>query len=297
MKPQIGIVAERALAQHCPELLKGSVSQPDRKQAIAEWLSELSAAFGEELRSLLIGPRPVVAAEHMGAQTAASLEQSLKDGHIHYLVSGGGAPSRVVAAFDIKTALALTDRLFGGSGTVPEQMPERLPQSASFAVERVVRALVRSVDALAPDTLSDATIQSHQSLARLEAFPRGDYCCNVTVTIEQDGFEAVTMSLLILEAELHALVDGKPAAGKREASAAHVERVRQAPFNSIPLEFRAALAELQLPLEQIAGLKPGQMIPLALRRDVPLLMDDRCFANGTVGTIDDQVALRLTQIS
>ena len=68
-----------------------------------------------------------------------------------------------------------------------------------------------------------------------------------------------------------------------------------APFATIPLSLRAVLAEVELSLVQLERLKPGDRIPIAVPRDVPLRIGTKTFAHGTVGTNQDQMALQLTR--
>lgn len=303
MKPSGPLIAERPVARHCPELT-ARVPQPrDRAEAVAEWLAELAEALGDELCSLLIGARPSVALRDEGAQTAASLEQQLARGYLHYRVQPREPFPRLVVSFDIATALALTDRLFGGTGKIEQDVPERLPDSAALALEQVVRALLRALPrsdaaaAAAPGDDEGFEIARFSALGRAEPFPRGDYCSRLKVELAQAGHEAASFTLIAREADFLALV----ARGTKQADTAQARPPEQAaddaPFAAIPLELRAELAELRLPLARLAGLQAGQVFPLALRRQVPLKVGGRRIASGTIGTIDEQVALRLTRIS
>lgn len=298
MKPVGNLIAERVLAQHCRELLGSALQPPDRKQAVAEWLGEACAALGEELRALLIGARTSASATAGGAQTAASLEQNLARAHIHYLVQSKDPLPRLVLSFDVATALALTDRLFGGAGSLTEEQAERLPQSCVVALERIARAMQRAIAASLPVEAGQCEISTHHNLARLEAFPRGDYCCHWTIELVQEGFGNAAFGLTALESGVHALIDGRcKAPAHQPLRASPAEAARRAPFDEIPLELRAELAQLQLPLSRLANFERGQLIALVPRREIPLMLEGRRIATGTIGTLDERVALRLARIS
>lgn len=296
MKPLRNILAERPLAQHCPELLDHARSPRDRKQAIAEWLEEACGRFAEELRPLLIGGAFRFSASEPVTQTAGSLALGARGPQAHYLVAPTAAAPRVLVSFDIATALGLTDRLFGGSGEVQEDTPPALPQSAALAAQRIVQAVAR---ALAPVAEAEPLphIAWHHNVARLEPFPRGDYCLNWAVTVMQDGHPDWNFALVALEAEIHALVDGGQPGTVRAGKAAAEAAARRGAFADIPLELSAVLAELQLPVSRLAALSPGQVIPLVPRREVPLQLGSQVIGVGAVGTFDECVALRLTRVN
>lgn len=300
MKPLRSILAERPLAQHCPELLGSTHSRRDRKQAIAEWLEEACGRLAEELRPLLIGGRLRAGASDVSAQTAGSLEMGAGRSEVHFLATPSGTAAgpapRLLVSLDNQTALVLTDRLFGGPGQILAEAPTALPDSANLALERIVQALAR---ALAPMAEAEPPphVAWHHNLARLEAFPRGDYCLNWTVTVAQDGHPDWDFALVVLEADVHALVDGGQLGAAPVGMVAAEAAALREPFAGIPLELKAVLAELRLPVSQLATLSPGQVIPLAPRREVPLQLGSQVIGVGAVGTFDECVALRLTRLN
>jgi flagellar motor switch protein FliM len=56
------------------------------------------------------------------------------------------------------------------------------------------------------------------------------------------------------------------------------------------------LAEFDLSLTRLQSLAPGDTIPLAMGRRVPLLAGETLVAHGAVGTAEDRMAIRLTRI-
>jgi len=55
------------------------------------------------------------------------------------------------------------------------------------------------------------------------------------------------------------------------------------------------LAEFDLSLARLQTLGPGDTIPLAMDRQVPLMVGDTVLAHGAVGTAEDRMAIRLTR--
>jgi len=69
-----------------------------------------------------------------------------------------------------------------------------------------------------------------------------------------------------------------------------------APFAAVPLALHVVLAEFDLSLARLQSLAPGDTIPLAMGRQVPLLAGETLVAHGAVGTAEDRMAIRLTRI-
>src|SRR5690606_5292202 len=66
------------------------------------------------------------------------------------------------------------------------------------------------------------------------------------------------------------------------------------PFADITLTLGAVLTEMRVPLSRIAAFAPGQTIPIPVARAVPLRVGGAIVARGTVGELDDRVALQIT---
>ena len=66
------------------------------------------------------------------------------------------------------------------------------------------------------------------------------------------------------------------------------------PFGEITLTLEAVLSEMRIPLSRIATLEPGQTLAIPVARAVPLRIGGTLVARGTVGELDDRVALQIT---
>ena len=62
----------------------------------------------------------------------------------------------------------------------------------------------------------------------------------------------------------------------------------------MPLEVTAVLVDMPLSMARLSGLRPGEILPVAVARSVPLRIDGRTLASGTIGEIDDRVAVQVT---
>ena len=60
---------------------------------------------------------------------------------------------------------------------------------------------------------------------------------------------------------------------------------------------RSVLAEPVVPLSVLMNLKPGDIIPITVTPDVPVMVGRDCLGAGTVGTANGRAAIRLTHLA
>jgi flagellar motor switch protein FliM len=65
----------------------------------------------------------------------------------------------------------------------------------------------------------------------------------------------------------------------------------------MPLTLRAVLVDIPLPLSALGALEVGQILMVPLARAVPLHIAGCTIARGTIGAVDDRVAIQLSQLS
>ncbi|GAA4045084.1 FliM/FliN family flagellar motor switch protein [Parerythrobacter jejuensis] len=294
MKTTHDFVAERALANHCPQLLENPDKGEERRAATASFLTAACHAIPDRLQPLLLAKRPVVEAGEAETQTAASLMRSIGSEAANFAVDMGPAMPRMLVSIDLATAVSLTDRLFGGDGKTNGEVPASLPLSASLALERVVLAVSESFITAARIERQEPDIVCESDIARLAPFPRGEYCVSWTFKVTQEGSDVWSMQIALLESDL----------GKFSGSATKEAVVQTATdgedpsglgsFGLIPLPLIAVLAELKLPLDRLSSLAAGDILPLAPARSIPLQLGSRTIARGAIGTLDERVALQLS---
>ncbi len=64
----------------------------------------------------------------------------------------------------------------------------------------------------------------------------------------------------------------------------------------VPFAVRSVLAEPVVPLSLLMDLKPGDVIPIDLGHEIPLLVAANRFACGTMGHANGRAAIRLDRI-
>ncbi len=359
MKPHHDFAAARALgralAGHCGELFAATRTRDDKGASARQFSGRLCEALPDPLQALLVGSKCAFSSGDPVTQTAASLMREIARPAANYRVTLPRSGIAMLVSFDCATATALTDRLFGGDGIAPGDVPgvERdpadgtldrnadrggqdaantpLPLSSIMALERMVRAIAICADpgdhsisvgagseqdartpARDPALIPAPTITRDSDAVRLMPFTRGDYCTGWTFTVAQQNTADWTMRIAVLESDIAALAGRGDCSGHR--SPEHTDRLAQrATFADIPFETVAVLAEMRLPLARIAGLAAGDILPIAPRRDVPLRIvqdagqnmgqnmghdtDSATLGVGTIGVLDDRIALQLTSIN
>ena len=52
---------------------------------------------------------------------------------------------------------------------------------------------------------------------------------------------------------------------------------------------------MAIPLTALSRLTPGQVLPVTIARSVPLRIGSATIAHGTIGALDERVAVQITQ--
>ncbi|PLK27631.1 FliM/FliN family flagellar motor switch protein [Novosphingobium sp. TH158] len=295
MKPERAFVAERVAAQHCPELLRGVVAP------VGDLMPRLGTMGEAMARTLAPALAPLHGCEALRVKAhAARQDDDLMFGAevgplaANTLFSIGHAGVPLLVSVQASAVLGLVDRTFGGRGELRGNLPPRFPLSADLMIRRV-EALVANSLAAALNLPADAinVLRRDGSLGALAPFPDGAPLAAMKLEVFEEGREPWPLHVALLEAHLPALFD--------EKSAAPPPRVRgradpaEAPFADLPLELSAVLVDMRMSMATLAALTPGQVLPVAVARQVPLKVAGKVIATGMVGEADDRVALRITQ--
>lgn len=295
MKPERAFVAERVAAQHCPELLRG-VAGPagdlmPRLSAVGE---ALARALGPALAPLYGGEAPRVKAQAaradddlmFGAEVGPLAANSL------YAIGHGAVP--LLISLQAAAVLGLVDRTFGGRGDLRGGLPDKFPLSADLMIRRIetiIAGCLAPALALAPEAIE--VVRRDGSLTQLAAFPEGAPLAAMKIEVIEEGREAWPIHIALAEAHLAYLFDEKASAPPPPAHGR--AGPGDEPFASLPLGLTAVLVDMRMSMAVLAALQPGQILPVAVARAVPLKVAGRTIATGSVGEADDRVALRITQ--
>lgn len=311
MKMAHDFMAARFLAEHCDELLKRGPRPQERASLLAAWRRDLAQALADDLSGLLSGDRLDV---NVGEPESLSGEAALMrigpvaaNCLLRVGALGGTSAETVLLSADFATAIALTDRSFGGDGKIGGGTPDQLPRSAALLIEEAAKLIAQVItrvslgDApspvgadLAPLVRGEVIVRS-ESAGRLKPFDVDAPCLLFAITIaNRQGCEWRIMLAMAAE-RLDRLLPGAgrpllPRAPRGPADG------MAAPFAAIPLPLHVVVAEIELSLARLQALAPGDCFPLALGRQVPLMVGERVLAHGSIGTSEDRMAICLTRL-
>ncbi|WP_374526876.1 FliM/FliN family flagellar motor switch protein [Novosphingobium sp.] len=299
MKPQREFIAERSAAQHCAELLRQGPDPAELLPMLTRVGEQLAKLLGPALAGLLGGDAPRVTAIAPQEMAMSSLLGLFDEIAANSLLAAGSHDIPLLVSLDGYAVLRMVDRAFGGKGEAPVLLPEDFPMSAQLLIQRL-EALVAAQIARAlgsPDPAAVRPIRREAKLAELAAFDPATPLFVLKAEVAESGRAPWRVTVAVSQEHLADLLghEGRPAlprsAGSRNADPA------AAPFADLPLLLSALLVDMTVPLSAISTLEPGTVLPVAVARAVPVRVGDTVIAHGTVGTQDDRVAIKLTQIA
>ncbi len=276
-------------AVHCDALLKPQAAPHDLAQELER--------FGERLAGAL---RPVLSARQVRSLGARALKSSDLPAHcgpvaansVHAL---GKSEVPVLLSLDAKALLAQLDRAFGGAGDVIGKLPAELPMSVDLMAKRLEK---QTITAIAGE-LGGIDVEAGRratNVGQLAPFRPAAVLTLIELEITPAEGAAWTLSLAVETDDLPALLPH--GALPRPAAAARLQPdANSAPFAEVPLTASATLVDMEIPLHRLTGLMPGDVLPIMVARSVPLRIGDAIIARGTVGEVDEQVALQINQTS
>ena len=292
MRHDFSFLAERPVAQHCAELLRRPPSPDELLPRLARAGTRMARALGLALTPLL-GETPAVRCEAPRALAAAEFLTLIAPLAGNSLLMGPGG-RRLCLSIEAEVILRLVDRAFGGRGSAPDPLPSAFPLSADLMVARI-ESLATTALAEALDLPAEAIepVARGGKLAELEPFPETARLSLLTLAVEEAGGACWTLHLALAEeglADLLGEAGGVPAAGK-----AITRSPLDQPFAELPLTLQAILVDTRISMAALSSLRPGAVLPVAVARQVPVRAGDRTLALGTVGTLDDRVAIQVTE--
>ena len=295
MRPERSFVAERALAQHCPELL----AQSEGEALSGAHLAAFARAGTVMARDLAAVFAPLLGAEDLTLTAAsptegdpAALAERIAPLAANSLLEIGSEGARMLVSLDAAPVFRIVDRTFGGKGDAPSPLPEAFAPSSEMMARRLA-ALVAAALGRALGLADDAvrSLRSDGALTALAPFGDTTPLALLALTVEQAGQPSWTIQLAVPLTALATLFRSKPRA-VRPAGAPGADAQ---PWCDLPLTLSAVLVDMRLPVSALAGLRPDVILQVAVAREVPLRIGGTTLARGTVGTLDDRVAIQITQ--
>ena len=293
----------RAAAVHCPELTTRGPRPEETAALMAAWRRDLARLLADDLSGLLSGDRLDVNITEPEKLSGADALRRIGPLAANSLIRCGASGETALLSFDFATAIALTDRSFGGDGRVMGHVPEALPRSAALLVEETATMIAGAITTASfgdmPPPAGFASegevIVRSESAARLKPFPLDAETLFFVLEIANRQGSTWRAALAVAADRMARLLPGtgrraRPRGPRVPASG------MAAPFAAMPLPLHVVLAEFDLSLARLQSLAPGDTIPLAMGRQVPLMAGETLIGHGAVGTAEDRMAIRLTRI-
>lgn len=291
------MVSERKTqaARHCPELLGGSANVGELSSALGELADLLMPALAKGLTRLAGGDMPRISKgmprdcqmATLGAEAAALASHGL-------LALGHDDAVQVLVSFDAAPVFRLVDRAFGGRGVVPSPLPSAFPLSAELLIARLEETVGAALREAMGGNLPVRAVRRATQLSRLNAWSDDEPMMQLVLVVEEDGCEPWMLSLAFPHGALASAVSGRMPARNTNIARIIADPLDE-PYGSLPVELTAVLVDMKIGFSRLAELQPGDIIPVAVARSVPIRAGGRTIANGTVGELDDRVAVRITQ--
>ena len=243
-------------------------------------------------------------AEPLSVQRFADYRAERPDTPTAWLPLSMGGPNGLggtaLIVIDGAFVLEVLDLFFGGNGAAPAQLPAEFSPAAEAMVARLGAALAGPLKT------------AWEPLAKVEFRPGRVECSAATVSgIDADDAAVVTRFGLAAGTAAPVFVDIlypvaalKPHAAtltgkvldKAEPDPAWRSGLARSVMN-VRFPVRSVLAEPVVPLQTLLGLKPGDVIPITVAADVPVMVGGDRLGAGTVGTSNGRAAVRLTQLA
>lgn len=287
-------VAAARAANHCAQLLSRSADPVDSEQEAAR----LSDRFAEHVQPLLAQHCDTsglkVAAGSVEALTFEAACERIGAHAVNSFFTIGTERTGILVSVATCELMAMFERLLGGEGTI-DRANTRLPRSAMQFATRFEQRLLTAIRT-ASDRDEFAVGASRGSAREAAPFAAQETVWFMEFAVSQPGSGGCTLQLVLCPATL-ALITNSRAASPATGRAIGTRGLDNSAIGHVEFPVRAVLVDTELSLSRLMRLEPGALIPVALNRSVPLLIEQAVIAHGTVGEVDDRVALEVSHTS
>lgn len=280
---------ERRTAGHCDALLERRVAPADLSADFARFGERLSGTLRPALAAACSDPALQIRSLGVRSVTRAGLGEACGPVAANSLHGFANGERQLLLSLEARALLEQLDRAFGGTGIVEHKLPAELPLSAELLARRLEKQILAAIAAQLPgldfqpgerglDAARLCPFEAEAQLSLLELEVGDTRPWRIAIALETEGLAGLL-----------------PRTPSRRAAPARKAEAHEAPFAGLPLTASATLVDMELPLHRLADLQPGDVLPIMVARNVPLRIGDIVLARGSIGEVDDQVALQITQ--
>ena len=286
----------RPIARHAKALLRTGPTPAELLPALTRAAERMVRVLHRALAPLLGGKAPAVRCIAAPAEAAsAALATRIAPLAANCLHAAGPAGAALFLSVEARTVFTLVDRAFGGAGEAPQPLPEQFPMSADLMAARIERAVATAAAAALEQNEDLPLVRRDGSFARLAPYADDTPLAVFEFSVDEPGLAPWSILAALPMTALPGLLAPQRAAAPKGGAHRGPASPDAAPFRDLPLPLRAVMAEVDLPVATVSALKVGQVLPVAIARIVPLRIGARTIAHGTVGAVDDRVAVQLTR--
>lgn len=214
------------------------------------------------------------------------------------ITPGNGA---ALAVFDGRFVMEMLDLFFGGTGAAPHVLPSEFSPSAEAIANRLGGMLAEPMrvawEPLARLAFTPGRVESNPAL--LGGLDGDDALVVTRIGIAAGSAKPIFIDLVYPVAALKPYapsLTGKVLAKSAEQDPAWRTGLTRAVMD-VRFPIRSVLAEPVIPLAMLMELKAGDVIPISVDKDVPVMVGGDRLGSGTVGTSNGKAAIRLTSIT
>ena len=272
-------------------------------------VQHLSARLARGIRSVfepLLRKEVRAWAEPLVVQRLADYRMERPEGLTAWLpltmTSAGALPTgQALAVLDGRFVMELLDLFFGGTGHVAHDLPAEFTPAAEATIARLGTMLAEPMrqawEPLAKIGFTPGHVEINPSLI-------ADLDTEDAVVVTRFGIAAGTAKPVFLDL-LYPITALKPhgpsLTGKVIGKTAEPDPAWRTGLTRAVMDvrfpIRSVLAEPMVSLQLLIDLKLGDVIPINVGQDVPVMVGGDRLGSGTVGTSNGKAAIRLTTIS
>lgn len=286
---------QRAIARHCSALIGPKVKEPDFATGLGNFGRRMSMQMPGLLKPICDNVSFAASAEPLRIGEPNATIGIDKPSFSHIVHARDVEQDDIVISIERRAVFELLNRAFGGTGKLRGPLPETMPMSARKILVRMEQAIASAITRLAPGnalaTLREGRREEDVSMLRPFAAEGKVYQVPLSVSCERSE----PWSVLVTMSEEIAELFCETSSERHVRSQQKVLTAEDEPFADIPMRLSAKLIDMQFPLSRLSGLKPGDVIPVSVARRVPVCIGGTVIAHGSVGDVDDCVAIRITR--
>ena len=287
-------VAQRRAAQHCAQLLSRAADPVDPAQKVARLAQRFAESVARVLAEVSDARGLKVEPAEARLLDADAVFSAIAVHSVNSFFALGN--ERLGALMSIATCEvnAQFERLLGGDGRV-DRTSVRLPQSALPFVTRLEHGILAALRT-ACDREEFALAASRGKAADIAPFTPEDQVWVLEFTVTPSEATQWTLTIAMCQSSLSELLDTR-AASPATGRAIGERGLDRSAIGLMELPMFAILVDSAIPLSRLTQLRPGSVLPIAVNRSIPLIIEHAIIAHGTAGEIDDRVALEINHTS